>query len=326
MIITRTPFRASFFGGGTDIPWFYENHGGGAVISAAIDKYMYLSAHPMFHSSQILLKYSKIELVDEASELAHPIAREILVEHGIGGVDIGVSADIPAGTGLGSSSAFTVSLLNLVNAYKGTYVNKHALADAACAIEIDRLKEPIGKQDQYASAFGGLNKYEFHPDGSVSVTPLIGTAGSRKLIDESLFLLRVGQSTRSASMMLQAQRKQADHDVNVTDNLKRLRDFTLSSFDSLQSDPEKLGDLLKRSWELKKASSPSATNSEIDDLIDFGISEGATGAKLLGAGGGGFILFFVPKGKQVRFLRSLQRLRPFGISVDLQGSSIVYDK
>ena len=326
MLITRTPFRASFFGGGTDIPWFYENHGGGAVISAAIDKYMYLSAHPMFDSKQILLKYSKIELVERASDLVHPIAREILTSRDCGGVDIGVSADIPAGTGLGSSSAFTVSLLNLVNGLQGIYMNKHALAQAACDTEINKLGEPIGKQDQYASAFGGLNKYEFQSDGSVSVTPLVQGKEALARMDQSLFLVRVGTSTRSASAILRSQRESSVGDRRIVDSLKRLRDFTLDSFEIMQNDPERLGELLKISWDLKKESSPAATNEVIEAIISEGLDAGATGAKLLGAGGGGFVLFYVPPPSRDRFVKNMSKSNPFNVSIDFQGSAIVYHK
>jgi D-glycero-alpha-D-manno-heptose-7-phosphate kinase len=326
MLITRTPFRASFFGGGTDIPWFYENNGGGAVISAAIDKYMYLSAHPMFDSRQILLKYSKIELVESASDLGHPIAREILTSRDCGGIDIGVSADIPAGTGLGSSSAFTVSLLNLVNGFQGKYMNKHALAEAACDIEINKLGEPIGKQDQYASAFGGLNKYEFQPDGSVSVTPLVQGKDVLATLDQCLFLVRVGTSTRSASAILRGQRESSVSDQRIVDSLKRLRDFTLDSFEVMQNDPERLGELLTISWDLKRESSPAATNDVVDAIISEGLEAGATGAKLLGAGGGGFVLFYVPLPGRDRFVKTMSKSNPFNVSIDFQGSAIVYHK
>ena len=326
MIITRTPFRVSFLGGGTDIPWFYENHGGGAVISTAIDRYMYLSAHPMFANDDLLLKYSATELVKSAADLRHPIAREVLVKHDVRGLDISVSADIPAGTGLGSSSAFTVGLTQLVHASQGRFISKASLANEACHIELDLLKEPIGKQDQYASAFGGVNLYSFLPNGQVDVTPLVLDSDSIDWLNSSMVLVRVGSTSRSASDILRHQGEAAKKEQSIVRSLSGLRDLTLSSFPEIQADITRLGEFLNESWELKKASSPSATSAVIDSMIEVGLRNGALGAKLLGAGQGGFVLFLVNPSKSQNLLQAFKGAVSLRVETDQTGSCVVYYK
>lgn len=326
MIITRTPFRVSFLGGGSDIPWFYENYGGGAVISTAINQYMYLTAHPMFDSSDVLLKYSTIEKVAEVSELKHPIAREVLSMFRARGLDISVTADIPAGTGLGSSSAFTVGLLQMISSLEGKFLTKHELAELACEIEIGKLGEPIGKQDQYASAVGGVNLHLFQADGTVESLPLVLTPESRNWLNSSMLLVRVDSTTRSASAVLLEQSQQAKARPEIHKSLVELRDLTLAAFPELQRDIKTLGSLMNESWDLKKKSSPGATNATIDDLIDLGLRNGALGAKLLGAGKGGFVLFIVEPEQQSKFIDALGIRKVFSIKTDDQGSAVVYFK
>ena len=324
MIITRTPFRVSYLGGGTDIPWFFENYGGGAVISAAIDKYMFLSAHPMFASDKILLKYSTTELAESARDLNHPIAREILTDEGLSGIDISVSADIPAGTGLGSSSAFTVGLTHLARAYKGNYISKMDLASQACHIELDLLKEPIGKQDQFASAFGGLNLYEFLPSGEVLVKPLQLDTESLTWLRNCMVLVRTGVTSRSASEILRKQGEESKSTEDIANSLQGLRTLALDAFSELQADVRAIGPMVASSWELKKRSSPFVSNSGIDQLIDFGISNGAMGSKLLGAGQGGFVLFIVEPDKKKDFISLFKENTAISVDIDYAGSTVVY--
>lgn len=325
MLVVRTPFRASLLGGGTDIPWFFESHGGGAVISSAIDKYMYLSTHPLFDSSEILLKYSRIERVGQASFLEHPIARAVLSEFGLGGLDISVSADVPAGTGLGSSSAFTVGLIHLLNAYSNREVTKDELANEACRIEIEVLREPIGKQDQFASAFGGLNLITFGESGGVRVTPMNVDAESLEWLSSSLLLVKVGAESRSASKVLDYQRKYSIESELAIRGLNDLRDLTLDSVSEIEKDIRSLGKSLQLGWDLKKKSHPHANMSEVDNLIEDGIREGALGAKLLGAGGGGFVLFLVEKEIMPKLIQKFHPLATMVVGLDSFGSKLVYE-
>lgn len=324
MIIIRTPLRVSFFGGGTDIPWFFEEHGPGHVLSMAIDKHVYISGHPMFASQDILLKYSSIERVSSPERLIHPIAREVLSSHGTTGYDIGVSADVPAGTGLGSSSAFAVGLINLAGEVEGVSYSKNALAEKACDVEINRLGEPIGKQDQYASAYGGINLFDFLPNGSVDSHPLKISQEAKTWLSESLILVRTGSSTRSASEQLAGQRKAALSNPQLTKNLQRLAILAKEAHDALEQDITNLGEMLRESWELKKASSPSVSNQQVDDLVAYGLAAGAKGAKLLGAGEGGFVLFAFPEGKLESRARVFPESSTLRISLDEVGSKLIY--
>ncbi len=323
MIIVRTPLRVSFFGGGTDVPSYYSK-GGGMVISMAINKHIYLTAHPMFDSNEILLKYSAIERVSKPSDIQHNIFRKMLEKHEVSGVDIGVSSDIPSGTGLGSSSAFTVGLANLLNEYKGNRLTKEQLADEACDIEINSLNQLIGKQDQYASAFGGFNRIEFFPDESVNVLPLPIKQETLVNLNECLILVRVGRN-RSAGDLLEKQAHEREKSPKSETALDELYALTESIEPSVFSDLKELGKLLSQSWELKKASNPFATTQEIDDLIRVGLSNGALGAKLLGAGGAGFALFLVPLESKDRFKQALKKRKIVEVGVDFEGSMLIYD-
>jgi D-glycero-alpha-D-manno-heptose-7-phosphate kinase len=324
VIVTRTPFRVSFLGGGTDIPWFYEANGGGAVLSAAIDKHMYLSAHPLFDSQDILLKYSKIERVRDALSLEHPIARTVLSDLALTGLDISVSSDVPAGTGLGSSSAFTVGLIHLLSEYSGNPRSTAELARKACEVEIDLLNEPIGKQDQYASAFGGLNLYNFLGTGEVKVSPIKLQAGALEWLSKSLLLVQIGRETRSASKILQHQRSYSQGDNSAIQDLIDLRELTLQTAEIMEHDITSLGKALQAGWELKKGSHPGANLEQVDNLIDSGMSAGALGAKLLGAGGGGFVLFLVEDSVKDRLIEAVKPLATMSVGVDSLGSSVIY--
>ena len=219
MLITKTPFRISFCGGGSDLPAFYENHGG-CVLSTSINKYMYISIHPYFNPEQTLLKYSENELVENIKNIRHKIFKQVLNDMQISGVEIGSTADVPGGTGLGSSSTFTVGLLNTLYCYKGKFVSKGRLAKEACNVEIEGLGSPIGKQDQYAAAYGGLNFIRFNKDETVSVSPIMMQAKTYKQLQENLVMFYTG-ITRSANSILSEQKKNISQD-SKNDNLLKM--------------------------------------------------------------------------------------------------------
>jgi len=323
MIIVRTPLRVSLFGGGTDIPSYYSKSGG-MVMSLAINKHIYLTAHPMFESAEILLKYSAIERVSKTSDIQHNIFRKLLERYHVSGVDIGVSSDIPSGTGLGSSSAFTVGLANLLNMYQGTKLTKTELAEIACDIEINSLNQLIGKQDQYASSFGGFNRIEFLPDHSVRVNPINLNPEIESNLNESLILVRIGRN-RSAGDLLGKQASESMNNRKIEKALDALFDLTKSIDDGVFTNLKVLGEALTQSWELKKDSNPFATNPEIDELIEYGLSSGALGAKLLGAGGAGFVLFLVPPEIRNTFGNQIENRKALNVEIDFEGSTLIYD-
>lgn len=323
MIVARTPFRISFAGGGTDIPSFYRAHGG-AVLSMAIDKYFYLTMHRAFLSRGYLLKYAKTEAVQSVEDIEHPIIRQVFADYGISGVDFSSAADIPAGTGLGSSSAFTAGLISLCNAYKGHYAPAEEVAAAACRIEIDRLGEPIGKQDQYGCAIGGLKLIEFHQDERVVVTPIFLTHTKRQALEDSLVLAYVG-GHRSASQMLRQQGAEIAANPARVDDLKAMASLAHQLRGQLQEDPTALGAFLHEGWERKRRLSATVSTPFIDAVYERGRAAGATGGKLLGAGGGGFVLFCAPGATADGVRAALSDLPLFSVKIDGAGSVIVYD-
>ena len=326
MILTRTPFRVSFLGGGSDIPWFYEEFGGGAVLSTAIDRHMYISGHALFDSDDLLVKYSKTERVESPEELKHPIAREVLRRAGIKGIDISVTADIPAGTGLGSSSAFTVGLINLARTYNSLEVTPEKLASEACKVELEYLKEPIGKQDQYASAYGGLNLIRFQEDGSVGVEPIVLSVDALNWLTNAIVLVRADQKTRSAGALLEGQKAASHLDVKVSSALVDAKDIAIGGAQMIKLDITKLGELVKASWELKKLSHPTSGLEVADQLVSHGLKHGALGGKLLGAGGGGFVMFIVDPPHKRALIESLGRVACIEPGIEMLGSTIVYRK
>ena len=321
MIITRTPFRMSFAGGGSDIASFYEKHGG-CVLSTTINKYMYISVHPSFELKETVLKYSQTEVVDDISKIDHKYFKEVLNMLRISGVEISSTADGPAGTGVGSSSSFTGGLLHALYSYKGKFVSKEKLAAKACEIEIDRLKNPIGKQDQYAAAYGGLSFYQFNKDGSVFVEPVIMRSELYSQLERNLMMFYTGE-LHSASAILKEQ------SINITSgdkeaNQLKMCDLARELRDELQhNNIDAMGEILNEGWNLKRTLASGISNPEIDEYYDIAIKHGAIGGKLLGAGGGGFLLFYVPENRQqeVRMAVGLQQM-PF--SFDYQGSAVIY--
>lgn len=321
MIITRAPFRVSFCGGGSDLPGFYEKYGG-CILSTTIRKYMYLTIHNYFEKDQIVLKYSKTEIVNDYSTIEHRIFKQCLSDFNIKGVEISSMADIPAGTGLGSSSTFTVALLQLLYTYTGQYVSKYKLAKDACTVEIEKLGEPIGKQDQFAAAFGGLKFYEFMPNGFVNVEPVIMAPDSYRKLESNLLLFYLG-GTHSASEILKEQSK----NVKAADKAmlqKKMCDITRTLKMELQkNNVDAMGELLHENWMLKKSLAAGISNPLIDMVYDCAIKNGATGGKLLGAGGAGFMLFYVPLNKQAEVRDALNDLREMDFEMDNSGASIV---
>lgn len=300
---------------------FYEKHGG-CVLSTSISKYMYISIHPYFDASKTLLKYSENELVDSYHEIRHSIFRQVLTDLDIHGVEISSTADVPGGTGLGSSSTFTVGLLNTLYCYKGKYVSKSGLAEMACQVEIEKLGNPIGKQDQYAAAFGGLNFIRFNRDGSVAVEPIMMRKDVYKQLEKNLMMFFTG-STRSANTIL-GQQKRNISQADKANNLIRMCQLAEQMRESLQSnDISAFGHYLHEGWMLKKELASGISNPAIDEAYETAMKNGALGGKLLGAGGGGFLLFYCPEEDQQR-LREAIGFPQFDFRFERDGTSVVY--
>ncbi len=323
MIICRTPLRVSFVGGGTDLPSFYRRHGG-AVVSMAVDWHFYLSMHKFFGGQKSLLKYSQTELVDDPGEIQHRIIREVFTEANLRGVDFASAADVPAGTGMGSSSSFTVGLLHLVHAWRGRYFPQHVLAEMACRIEIDRLGEPIGKQDQYGAAIGGLKLIRFNADETVTVTPIFLRPSERMTLEGNLMLFYLGNQ-RAASSVLIAQKRATETCEATIRSLTRMADQAERLRSDIAVDVNLLGEHLHDAWMLKRGLSAGITNPAIDDAYDAARAAGAVGGKLLGAGAGGFLLIYAPPEKQDAIGAALRDLPLHRVKIDHAGSTIIYD-
>jgi D-glycero-alpha-D-manno-heptose-7-phosphate kinase len=323
MIITRTPFRISFVGGGSDMETFYSRHQG-AVLSTSINKYMYISTHKYFFPDQIRVKYSQTETVSRLADLKHPLLREAMMKADIrGGIEISSIADIPAGTGMGSSSSFTVGVLHNLYAIRRRYVTHETLAREACEIEIERLGEPIGKQDQYAAAFGGLNVIWFNPDGSVRVDPLYIPNEVYLRLQRNLIMFYTGNQ-RKASDILSEQKEnasQADKFHTLKSMVGLVSDLRNSLYTGKLDD---FGKILHENWILKQKLASQITNPEIDKIYKAGLESGATGGKLLGAGGGGFMLFYCEEKKQHRLKDHFKQLQKFDFSFEREGSKLIY--
>lgn len=322
MIISRTPLRVSFCGGGSDLPGFYRKHGG-AVLSMSIARYVYLSMHAYFGDGGFILKYSQLETPGTIDEIRHRIVREVFAAYGLNGVDFNSSADVPAGTGLGSSSAFTVGLLNLCNAYVGRYEGRSTLAARACEIEIERLGEPIGKQDQYGCALGGLNFIEFHADESVTCEAVPITREMRQRLETNLMMFYLG-GTRSASAILKKQAAALDSDRRVNDNLLAMVRQARSLRAEIIDDVDVLGPYLHEGWARKRELAPGISNPRVDEAYARARAAGATGGKLLGAGEAGFLLVYAPDGTRAAVTAALPDCRPYDVRFDSIGTTIIY--
>lgn len=322
MIISRTPFRISFAGGGSDLRSYYAKYGG-AVLSTTIDKYTYLSMHPYFAEDKIFLKYSSNEQTDNVNDIKHPLIREIFRHFQITGVDFNSSADIPSGTGLASSSAFASGLINLCAAHKGIYMSKQEIAQLACDIEIEVLQEPIGKQDQYACAIGGLNFISFHEDESVSVEKVHLSLPVLNTLESNLMMFYLGK-TRSAGSVLQEQKTNIESSRKI-DNLHKMVKLAHDlKIELANQQIDALGDILHAGWMYKKELANGISDSSIDDNYALAMKHGAAGGKLLGAGGGGFLLFYVKEEHKPAVRKALSHLMEMQFKFETSGTSIIF--
>jgi D-glycero-alpha-D-manno-heptose-7-phosphate kinase len=323
MIITRTPLRITLGGGGTDLPSYYEQYGG-VVVSAAISKYIYISINRTF-TPDYFLKYSALERVDDASAIEHPIVREALLAHNVEpSVEIVSTADIPSGTGLGSSGSFTVGLLRAIYALRRDHVSAGPVADEACRIEIERLNRPVGKQDQYVAAFGGLNTYTFEPDGTVTVAPLAISTETFHELEEHLLMFFTGYSRGADQVLAEQRSKSAAGDASMIDNLHYVKELGLRSKSALENgDVEGFAALMHEHWEHKKKRSTSMSNPNIDRWYELGRANGAVGGKLVGAGAGGFLLFYTRDPRRLRSAMTAEGLAEVRFTFDNDGSVVL---
>ncbi|HEX9076874.1 MAG TPA: galactokinase [Anaerolineae bacterium] len=324
MIITRSPLRVSLGGGGTDLPSYYREHSG-FVIAAAIDKYVYITLHRTF-AQELILKYSKMEHIKSVEEVQHPIFREALRLTGVEvpHLEITSMADIPSGTGLGSSGSFTTALLKALHAYKKNLVHSQELAEQACQIELDLLKEPIGKQDQYIAAYGGLTCFRFLPNNQVEAWPLRIDTDTLYSLEDNLLLFFTGY-TRSASDILQEQdRRSKENDREMTSNLHFVKELGRESKEALESgDLARFAELMNVHWEYKKQRSPGMSNGEINRWYELARENGALGGKLIGAGGGGFLMFYANDKVCLRRAMRESGLQEVRFRFDFEGTKVL---
>lgn len=326
MIIARSPLRITLGGGGTDLPSYYR-HNGGFLISAAIDRYVYVTVMRPFVEG-IFLKYSKLEHVETADEVQHPIIREAIKMLGFRTpqVEITTLADIPAGTGLGSSGSFTTALLKALYAHRRRMVHPHELAELACDIEMNRLGEPIGKQDQYAAAYGGVTCFRFNPDDSVDACPLKVSVDALFELEDNLLLFFTGFS-RSAGSILSDQKERSERsDGPMLDNLNYVKELGLRSQQALESGKATLfGELMHEHWEHKKRRSQGMSNPQIDMWYELARANGAIGGKLVGAGGGGFLLFYSEDHRRLRCAMQRSGLEEVRFRFDFEGTKLLLE-
>lgn len=323
MIITRTPFRISFVGGGSDLPSFYRRHEG-CVLSTSINKYMYVSIHPTFNRNETVIKYSNTETVNDIRQIKHPIARQLLLDHKIDGVEIVSTADIPSGTGLSTSSAYTVGLIHALHAFKGKYCSQERIAREACELEIEKLGEPIGKQDQYGTAVGGLKLIRFKRDDSVEIEPLVVRRSTIEQLDKNLLLFYTGL-THSAGEILKEQNANVVSEDAKFKNLVKMTELTYDLRDALMAGKlDDFGHILNENWLLKRQLASSISNSVVEKYYQIAMDNGALGGKLLGAGGGGFLLFYCPEEKQLRLRAALSDLVELPFSLENSGTKVIY--
>lgn len=324
MIITRSPLRIPLGGGGTDLPSYYKEHGG-FVLSAAIDKYVYITLHETFQQA-IILKYSKMEVVQNVAEIAHPLIREALKVTGLSNPHLEITgmSDVHAGTGLGSSGSFTTALLRALHMMQKTQVSQPDLAEQACHIEIDILGEPIGKQDQYIAAVGGINCFQFCPDGTVKIEPLRLADETIHTLEDNLMLFFTG-FTRSASAMLQDQdTRSRQRDQQILNNLHHVKRIGWESKAALENgDLHRFAELMHCHWMYKRQRSNGMSNPTIDEWYELARQNGAIGGKIIGAGGGGFLMFYTEDKTRLRRVMSEEGLRELRWRFDFNGTSVL---
>ena len=325
MIITRSPLRITLGGGGTDLPSYYREHGG-FLIAAAIDKYVYVTVMRPF-TEGVYLKYSQLEHVERISDVHHPIIREALamLEFRTPQVEITTLADIPAGTGLGSSGSFTTALLKALYAHRRRLLHPDELAELAANIEINRLGEPIGKQDQYIAAYGGVTCFTFNPDDTVEARPLKLGMDALFDLEDNLLLFFTGYS-RSAGSILQDQKTRTEHaDKQMLDNLHEVKELGLRSQRALEAGQTPLfGELMHEQWEHKKRRSGGMSSPQIDEWYELGRANGAIGGKLVGAGGGGFLLFYSEDHRRLRAAMTSAGLEEVRFRFDFEGTKVLF--
>ena len=322
MIMSKTPFRLSFVGGGTDFPDFYRKEGGG-VISTTINKYVYVGVHPSFNG-KIRLQYSVFEEVENVEDIQNTRIRECMKKTEVdGGIELHFLSDIPTKVGLGGSSSFTVGLLNALYAYKGKIARPETLAKEACEVEINALREPIGKQDQYISAYGGFKYIQFNRDDRVLLNHLILNCELRGELEKRLLLFYTG-ITRDASSVLTDQKKNIKKEREYN-SLKKLNELTMEVRKYLgKEDISRFGEMLHEGWKLKKSLSKKISNSEIDKYYEKALNLGAKGGKIAGAGGGGFLLLYCEPEKQENLRRGLNDIKETPFRFTFEGSNIIY--
>lgn len=324
MLITRSPLRISLGGGGTDLPSYYREHTG-FLVAAAIDKYVYLTLHRTF-VDELIVKYSKLERVTSVDQLEHPIIREAMKFVGVGAPNLELTsmADIPGGTGLGSSGSFTTALLKALHTYKKNIIHPADLAEQACDIEIKKLGEPIGKQDQYIAAVGGITAFTFHKDGRVEYRPCKISEETLFNLEDNLLLFFTGYS-RSASAILKDQNdKSKSNDSAMLDNLHFTKELGYKSLECLETgNLDEFARLMDIHWQRKKARSVGMSNPVINDWYDYAMTQGALGGKLIGAGGGGFLMFYAGDKKKLRHAMREKGLQEVRFRFDFEGTKVV---
>jgi D-glycero-alpha-D-manno-heptose-7-phosphate kinase len=324
MIITRSPLRISLGGGGTDLPSYYREHGG-FVLSAAIDKYVYITLHQSFEQ-EFIVKYSKMERAETVQDIQHPLIREALKKTNVqtAGLEITSMADIPAGTGLGSSGSFLTALLKALHLLHRNLVHPEELAEEACKIEIDILKEPVGKQDQYISAFGGVTCFQFLKDDRVIAKPMQLDTETMFTLEDNLLLFFTGYSRSASDILRDQDTRSQKKDQQMTDNLHFIKKLGEESKQSLESgDLARFAELMNVHWKHKKERSPRMSNDRINDWYELGIQNGALGGKLIGAGGGGFLMFFADD--RIRLRRAMKEagLQEVRFRFDFEGTKVI---
>jgi len=324
MIITRSPLRVSLGGGGTDLASYYSEHGG-FLVAAAIDKYVYLTHHKTFQK-EIIVKYSKLERVNSVDEIEHPIFREALKLTGVidPHTELTSMADIPGGTGLGSSGSFTTALLKALHTYNKHPISPAALAEQACDIEIGKLGEPIGKQDQYIAAIGGITAFTFHKDGRVDYRPVKLSEETHYNLEDNLLLFFTGYS-RSASGILKDQNDRSKkNDSSMLDNLHFTKELGYKSLECLETgNLEEFARLMDVHWQRKKARSSGMSNAHINEWYDYAMQNGALGGKLIGAGGGGFLMFYAADKLKLRKAMREKGLQEVRFRFDFEGTKVI---
>ena len=324
MIITRSPLRISLGGGGTDLPSYYRQHEG-FLIAAAIDKYVYITLHDTFQK-EIIIKYSNTEHVQQVEQIHHPIIREALKLLNIRSENFELAslADIPAGTGLGSSSSFTCALLKALHTYNKSFIKPDDLAEEACHIEIDVLKEPIGKQDQYISAFGGINCFTFCKNDQVKTKELSISKDTLYNLEDHLLLFFTGYSRSASNVLKEQDDKSKNNDPSMIENLHFIKELGYRSKVTFeQGDLEEFANIMNIHWEHKKERSNAMSNVQINSWYDVAMKNGALGGKLIGAGGGGFLMFYADDNKKLRKAMAREGLQEVRFRFDFDGSKVV---